>query len=383
MLKFYKKALLGLLVLLLVSALVSYLCLDRALLNLVLLGAEESGLPWVIELETDDYQGGRSTIKMNDERYGLDFELNVSNRAEYPFASVAMAFIDSADQTTLVDLSSFTSLSFNAKCAPANVLTFSVFTVEENITDPDNFLTYRSPSSFFSCDENWSNVRLDLTRLETPQWWLDMFNLKLSKKEYTLNKVPKILFGSTHQGPMNRDARVQLNELTLHGRDWRYIYLLGVALFLIWTGYAVWFFREHSRALILELRLRILKDRPLIAYQQLTIAPQRDREKDAILRYMATGYANPDLNLDTMVASIGVSRTKINDILKAELSFTFTGYLNKLRLTEAARLLAVEEEANIAEIAYSVGYKNVSYFNKLFKEEYGCTPKTFKSLCNK
>src|SRR5690606_4851157 len=272
------------------------------------------------------------------------------NTAEYPFASVALAFIDSADQTTLVDLSSFTSLSFNAKCAPANVLTFSVFTVEENITDLDNFLTYRSPSSFFSCDENWSNVRLDLTRLETPQWWLDMFNLKLSKKEYTLNKVPKILFGSTYQGPMNLDARVQLNELTLHGRDWRYIYLLGVSLFLIWTGYAVWFFREHSRALILELRLRILKDRPLIAYQQLTIAPQRDREKDAILRYMATGYANPDLNLDTMVASIGVSRTKINDILKAELSFTFTGYLNKLRLTEAARLLAVEEEANIAEI---------------------------------
>ena len=38
------------------------------------------------------------------------------------------------------------------------------------------------------------------------------------------------------------------------------------------------------------------------------------------------------------------------------------------------------EEANVAEIAYSVGYKNVSYFNKLFKEEYGCTPKTFKSL---
>ncbi|WP_157200825.1 AraC family transcriptional regulator [Massilia sp. Root351] len=34
----------------------------------------------------------------------------------------------------------------------------------------------------------------------------------------------------------------------------------------------------------------------------------------------------------------------------------------------------------MAEIAYSVGYANVSYFNKLFKEEYGCTPKAFRSL---
>jgi len=34
----------------------------------------------------------------------------------------------------------------------------------------------------------------------------------------------------------------------------------------------------------------------------------------------------------------------------------------------------------VAEIAYAVGYRNVSYFNKLFKEEYGCTPKTFRKL---
>jgi YesN/AraC family two-component response regulator len=97
---------------------------------------------------------------------------------------------------------------------------------------------------------------------------------------------------------------------------------------------------------------------------------------------MATEYANPDLDVETIVNAIGVNRTKVNDILKSELGFTFSTYLNKLRLTEASRLLSEKDEANVAEIAYSVGYKNVSYFNKLFKEEYGCTPKTFKSLTN-
>jgi AraC-like DNA-binding protein len=80
-----------------------------------------------------------------------------------------------------------------------------------------------------------------------------------------------------------------------------------------------------------------------------------------------------------MVLAIGVSRTKINDILKAELGYTFSVYLNKLRLTEASRLLT-ETDLTVAEIAYSVGYKNVSYFNKLFKDEYGCTPKMFKDI---
>jgi AraC-like DNA-binding protein len=27
-----------------------------------------------------------------------------------------------------------------------------------------------------------------------------------------------------------------------------------------------------------------------------------------------------------------------------------------------------------------VGYANVPYFNKLFKEEFGCTPKSFRTL---
>ena len=34
----------------------------------------------------------------------------------------------------------------------------------------------------------------------------------------------------------------------------------------------------------------------------------------------------------------------------------------------------------MAEIAYSVGYANVSYFNKLFKQEYGCTPKASRNV---
>jgi AraC-like DNA-binding protein len=30
-----------------------------------------------------------------------------------------------------------------------------------------------------------------------------------------------------------------------------------------------------------------------------------------------------------------------------------------------------------------VGYPNAPYFNKLFKEEYGCTPKMFRNLATR
>jgi AraC-like DNA-binding protein len=122
------------------------------------------------------------------------------------------------------------------------------------------------------------------------------------------------------------------------------------------------------------------RDIPLVSYQQHSRDLHKDREQSTILRFMATEYVNPELDVETMVNKVGLSRNKINEILKAELGFTFSTYLNKLRLTEAARLLGEKEDTSVAEIAYAVGYRNVSYFNKLFKEEYGCTPKTFRKL---
>ncbi|WP_370662907.1 helix-turn-helix domain-containing protein [Massilia pinisoli] len=82
----------------------------------------------------------------------------------------------------------------------------------------------------------------------------------------------------------------------------------------------------------------------------------------------------------TVTARIGADRKKINEILKMELGLTFTGYVNTLRLTEAARLLQDRQGTPIAEIAYSVGYTSISHFNKVFKEEYGCTPGVFRRL---
>ena len=380
---FYKKALISLLSLIALNCLVGYLCIDRTYLHVPLLPAEKSELLWKAEPSSDAIQGGQSTIKLKDDKFSLRFDFTILKKAEYPFASVALSFIDKENKNILIDLSQYNSISFSSKCAPANTLTFGVLTFDEKVSIPGDFLTYRGPATFFSCNENWTQIEIDLTRLETPDWWIDMFKLDLSEQTYILNKVPRVAFGTTFQSPREINSEVQLDEITLHGRDWRYMYFLGAFMILLWGTNAVWFFRQHTRALISNLKDKLQRDRPLVAYQQLSLEPHRDKEKAAILGFMGTEYANADLDLDTMVSRIGVSRTKINDILKSELGFTFSTYLNKLRLTEAARLLAEKEDANVAEIAYSVGYKNVSYFNKLFKEEYGCTPKTFKSLYDK
>lgn len=381
--EFYKKALIALVCLAAVSILVGYACVKQSYLRLPLFPEQERTIPWHVEADSDKRQGGSSIIQILEDKSRLRLRFAISKSVAYPFATAALVFEDRNGKSALVDLSRFTSISFDAKCSPANTLTLGIPTFDHKISKIDNLTSYRTPSAFFSCDENGTRTELDLTRLETPQWWFDMFKLSLSRQAYKLDKVSRISFGSTFQSPAHISSTVELGDITLNGRDLRYLYSLGIFLVLSWGGYGLWFFRQHTLALIANVKDKLQRDLPLVAYQQLSLEPHKDKEKSAVLRFIATNYATSDLDLDSLVSGTGVNRNKINDILKAEMGFTFSGYLNKLRLTEAARLLAEKDTASVAEIAYSVGYGNVSYFNKLFKEEYRCTPKAFRTLSNK
>lgn len=52
---------------------------------------------------------------------------------------------------------------------------------------------------------------------------------------------------------------------------------------------------------------------------------------------------------------------------------TFVEFLNYIRLKEAAKLLLTTDRS-ISEIAFDTGFSSVSYFNKVFKKNYGYPP---------
>lgn len=375
---FQRKALVAFLLLLAMSLLAGAAGYRRSFLEAALVPAPGSGAPWQVRPAGQASPGGYSDTRMLDDGRRLRITLRVDGSSAIPYAEANLFLVDARGAQVHADLSRYAEVSFVATCAPANTLSLVVPTFEQNVSRRGDLLSYRSPSGFFSCSEHGTRVALDLTRMETPQWWFAMFSLDLARRAYRLDQVPKLAIGSTFQSPRNVDLALDLSDLVLHGRDLRWVFVPGAALLLAWAGFGFWFFRRHAAVLTQDVQGRLQKDLPIVAYQQLSLQPHRDREKATILRVIATRYADPELDLESVASESGVNRNKVNDILKAELGFTFSGYLNKLRLTEAARLLADKGTATVSEIAYSVGYNNVSYFNKLFKEEYGCTPKAFR-----
>ncbi len=375
MLGFYRKAIATFLGLVVLTILLAYLCSKSVFVSDALFPAHESAIPWKFETLTDVVRGGSSALSVTENVYSFDYEYQITEGVRFPFVAAIVAFAELKNAKNLVDLSKYSTVSFRAKCAPHNVLTFYVHSFDEKLTKPGDFFSYRMASASFSCYEEWSEIGIDLRHLDVPAWWLEAANIDVSDHDYRLDKVLAIAFVASQQAPVN-EARIEIGELTLRGRDWRCAWAGAGFLVVVWAGFIGWLFKQYTRSLKDKLR----QDRPLIAYQQLSIKPHRDKEKSQLLRFMATEYKNPDMSLELAVSTLGINRTKINALLKDELGMTFSAHLNKLRLAEAARLLAQQNGGSIEEIALLAGYSNIPYFRKLFKSEYGCTPGAFTGL---
>jgi AraC-like DNA-binding protein len=383
--EFFKKALFAFVLIVLADALLAIVLVDRSYLSQPLLPARDGGdertVRWRHAFTVTPWDPG--VLRIDDAAPDLlRFDLNLPAAGPDLNVSADLVARDGKGRPAQADLSKYSTISFVAKCAPANSIVFIASLFDERVSQPGNYLSYPPATTYFSCDERGVPVTIDLTRLTIPSWWFETQHHDLARQDYRLDHVERFVFGATSQSPHGAPSHVEISWITLRGRDYRYLAWLAGLVAAGWIGFGVWFFRGHARAMVASVDTQLKKDMPLVAYRQLTLEPYRDKEKASVLKFIAANFMNPELDLEGVVAATGTNRTKVNEVLKSELGMTFTSYLNKLRLTEAARLLTENAGTTVAEIAYAVGYANVSYFNKLFKEEYGCTPKAFRTLAD-
>ncbi|MBQ4099435.1 MAG: helix-turn-helix domain-containing protein [Clostridia bacterium] len=89
-------------------------------------------------------------------------------------------------------------------------------------------------------------------------------------------------------------------------------------------------------------------------------------------------------NVDLIKAGLGeilapfyYSKEYICRSFKRHMNMTLTDYLNDQRLTIAAHSLTYSKNS-ILSICTDIGFSSVSYFNKIFKQKYSCTPLEFR-----
>lgn len=85
-----------------------------------------------------------------------------------------------------------------------------------------------------------------------------------------------------------------------------------------------------------------------------------------------------EVTLEQTASVANLSKEAFCRFFKLRTRKTFTQYLIELRINEAKKLLQ-EKDLGISEIAFQVGFENLSYFNRSFKKITGKTPREFKN----
>ena len=88
-------------------------------------------------------------------------------------------------------------------------------------------------------------------------------------------------------------------------------------------------------------------------------------------------YYMESLTLHLLAANNYMCENYLGRLFMREVGMSFSQYLNKTRICAACELLK-NPNMSIAQAAISVGYENISYFNRYFKKERGMTPREYR-----
>ncbi|WP_232055103.1 helix-turn-helix domain-containing protein [Vibrio taketomensis] len=99
--------------------------------------------------------------------------------------------------------------------------------------------------------------------------------------------------------------------------------------------------------------------------------PFVDRLEELVLEH----YTDPDFSTSTAAKMLYVSERSLQRRFKAATQRTFSDYLAEVRLDNACRQLLAG--GKVADIAFSCGFNDASYFSQRFKHRFGVSPTQF------
>ncbi len=85
-----------------------------------------------------------------------------------------------------------------------------------------------------------------------------------------------------------------------------------------------------------------------------------------------------EISLKEIASHVGMNKSAFCTFMRRHTGKSFSEFVNDIRLGRAMEMLRYTDK-NIADIAYDTGFANVSYFNRLFRNKFNCTPKSVRT----
>jgi len=96
---------------------------------------------------------------------------------------------------------------------------------------------------------------------------------------------------------------------------------------------------------------------------------------DVAIRFIQEHY-NENISLDDAANVCHLQKNYLSNLISKQLGMSFSQFKNQLRIVEAKRRIQQGRET-ITEVALSVGYNDLNYFSRIFKQNVGMTPQEY------
>jgi DNA-binding response OmpR family regulator/nitrogen-specific signal transduction histidine kinase len=101
-----------------------------------------------------------------------------------------------------------------------------------------------------------------------------------------------------------------------------------------------------------------------------------ERFMSKIVEVIENHLSEEEFSIEQLAAEMYMSRMQLHRKLKALTGKSSSLYIRSFRLLRARKMIQ-DQQGNISEIAYSVGFSSPAYFTKCFKNEFGSPPSEF------
>lgn len=97
---------------------------------------------------------------------------------------------------------------------------------------------------------------------------------------------------------------------------------------------------------------------------------------ETALHFVHTEFAKP-ITLKSIAEQLGIGERQFQRVFKCYTGMTFIEYVQHIRIREANHLISTTDR-KISDIANTVGYQDMKFFNHIYKKKTGVTPREFR-----
>ncbi|MCL1943880.1 MAG: response regulator [Candidatus Azobacteroides sp.] len=97
---------------------------------------------------------------------------------------------------------------------------------------------------------------------------------------------------------------------------------------------------------------------------------------EKIIKIINENISESELNVELLASGVGMSRVHMHRKLKELTGMSARDFIRSIRLKQAGELLS-NQKLTVSEVAYALGFSNLSHFSNSFREFYGMSPKEY------